>query len=87
MNQGSILTPVAKGYNSKDLFASADVISEKVRARASSAGVLAKHYSADAAAYVKRNPVNVALIATSAVILFTAYIYRSEIASLYRRWT
>ncbi len=86
MNQGKILTPVAKGYNSKDFFA-ADVISEKVRAGATSVGVVARHYSTNATAFVKRNPLKVLLITTGVAILVTTYINRSEVANQFRKWT
>ena len=84
MNQGTILTPVAKAYNSKDIFA-ADIISEKVRAGASSVGAVAKHYSTNAMAFVKHNPLKLLLITTGVAILVTTYIYRKEVANQFRK--
>ena len=86
MNQGTILTPVAKGYRSDDYLKS-NVISEKVRSGAATVSTKAKEFTGDATAFIKRNPVNAMLIASGVVLLAAAYVYRAQIAAQFRKMT
>lgn len=86
MNQAPILTPVAKGYSSKD-YLNTEAFSEKFAMDSYSFKRLAKYYSAGAVAYVKINPVKAAVIAAGVVILATGFIYRSKIAGQLRNRT
>ncbi len=86
MNRGTILTPVAKGYNSKD-YLNTEVTAEKVRMGALSLGNMTRYYSNGATTYIKRNPVKVGLITLGILLLATAVIYRSKIADQQRSWT
>ena len=86
MNQAPILTPVAKGYSSKD-YLNAKASSGEFSTDGSSFKSLAKYYSAGAVAYVKINPVKAAVIAAGVLVLVTGFIYRSKIASQFRNRT
>ena len=86
MNQGPILTPIAKGYSSTD-YINAEAISKKVRASTSSFGNLVRDYSAGTTTFVKRNPFKAALITLGVAIVATGFIYRSPIVGQLRNWT
>ncbi len=86
MNQGNILSPSSKAYTSKDYF-NADVISEKVRAGATSAGVLAKTYTNQAVLFVKANPSRTLLAVASVGVLWAVYFYRSQLMAQVRKFT